>query len=112
MKRTADRKDSVFALAMTWDGARWPTRSLPPKARAFLGHKSSPLPARKEMAGLFADDRAKEIRICWVPGLRGGDDVLAETFPAPMGKRLRFEIARTRRFRDVLGVVYRRVSAK
>ncbi len=101
-----------IAVALTWDGARHPTRSLPPKARAFLAHKSTSLPARKKMATLFADDGVKEIRVCWVPKLRGGDAILGETFPAPLGKRVRFQSARTVRFGDVLGVIYRRTARK
>ena len=111
MKRTG-RRDTVIALAMTWDGARHPTRSLPPKARAFLAGKShdAAIPLRANVAALFAADHVKEIRVCWVPRLRGGDDVLSEPFPAPSGKRLRFQTARTLRFGDVLGVVYRRIA--
>ncbi len=96
-------RDSVIALAMTWDGARHPTRSLPPKARAFLGRKSA-----RSSQNAFADDKVREIRVCWVPQLRGGNEVLCAPFPAPKGKRLRFQMTRTVRFGDVLGVVYRR----
>ncbi len=100
------------ALALTWDGARYPTRSLPPKARAFLARDFVPLPSRNKLASLFADDCVKEIRVCWVPKLRGGDDVLCQPFPAPSGKRLRFQSERTERFGDVLGVIYRRTRGK
>jgi len=113
MKRTG-RKESVIALAMTWDGARHPTRSLPPKARAFLAGKSrnAIAPSQAKMASLFADDCVKEIRVCWVPKLRGGDDVLSAPFPAPSGRRLCFQAARTIHFDDLLGVVYRRTASK
>jgi len=111
MKRIGGKK-AVIALALTWDGARHPNRSLPPKARAFLAGKSrdATVPSRAKVAALFAADHVKEIRVCWVPELRGGDDVLSEPFPAPFGKRLRFLSARTLHFGDVLGVVYRRDS--
>ena len=40
MKRAAKTKaDAKVALALTWDGARWPVKSLPAKARAFLAAK-------------------------------------------------------------------------
>jgi len=113
MKRTGGN-GAVIALAMTWDGARHPTRSLPSKARAFLAGKSheATVPSRANVAALFAADHVKEIRVCWVPKLRGGDDVLSEPFPAASGKRLCFQTARTTRFGDVLGVVYRRNTSE
>lgn len=112
MKRIADSKGTVVSLAMTWDGSRYPTRSLPPKARAFLAgrFRDVTIPSRANLAALFATDRVEEMRVCWVPMLRGGDDVFSGPFPAPSGKRLHFQTARTLRFGDVLGVVYRRVS--
>ena len=107
MKRVAESK---IALALTWDGARWPVGVLPAKARAFLAMKGSVTPSRREMARLFVEERVSEMRICWVPRLKGGDDVLAEVFPAPKGRRVPFRAVRTMRYGDVLGVVYRRVS--
>ncbi len=100
------RNDSVIALAMTWDGSRLPTRTLPPRARAFLNGKSRMVFNARNAAKLFADDRVKEIRVCWVPQLRGGDDVLCSPFP--LSKRLAFRATQTTPFGDVLGVVYRR----
>lgn len=97
-----------LALAMTWDGARHPIRGLPAKARAFLAGET--VPSRKNVAALFADNAVKEIRVCWVPRIRGGDDVLSGTFSAPDEKRISFKAARTIRFGDVLGVVYRRAG--
>lgn len=98
------------ALALTWDGARWPARTLPPKARAFLAGKSraSAPPSARKVAQLFAADQIKEIRICWVPRLKGGNDVLAEPFPTPAGLRLGFQPVKTIPFGDILGVIYRR----
>jgi hypothetical protein len=107
MKRVAESK---IALALTWDGARWPAGVLPAKARAFLAMKGSVTPSPREMARLFVEDQVSEMRICWVPRLKGGDDVLAEVFPAPKGRRVPFRAVRTMRYGDVLGVVYRRVS--
>jgi hypothetical protein len=103
-------KTSAVALALTWDGARWPTRTLPPKARAFLAGNSraATIPSARKMADLFADDQVSEIRVCWVPRLKGGDDVLAESFPAFAGKRIGFRAAKSVRFGDILGVTYRR----
>ncbi len=97
-------------VALTWDGARWPRRSLSTAARAFLGDGLGKVPARAELAELFRDDRVKEIRVCWVPCLLGGDETLSDSFRAPDGKRVNFRIARTRRMGDILGVVYRRKS--
>jgi hypothetical protein len=104
---------SVIALALTWDGARRPARTLPPKARAFLKVKSgkSPgnaIPSARKMAELFADDQVREIRICWVPRLQGGGAVLSEPFQTPAGMRISFQSAKTVRFGDILGVIYRR----
>jgi len=94
------------ALALTWDGARWPKRSLPAKAKAFLGDKT--VPSRSSLTRLFTQDQVKEIRICWVPRLKGGVDTLSEPFPTADGKRLPFTAVKTTPFGDVLGVVYRR----
>ncbi len=103
-------KGTVIALALTWDGARWPVRSLPPKACAFLqfkGNKSrGEMPSARTAAELFAKDEVREIRICWVPLLKGGDAVLSGPFPT--ATRIGFQSVRTVRFGDVLGVVYRR----
>jgi hypothetical protein len=113
MKRvTAGKKTAPLkiALALTWDGARRPVASLPPKARAFLAAKGHSTPSRREMARLFAEDAVNALRICWVPCLKGGDDGLADVFTAPCGKRLPFRAARTSHFGDVLGVIYRRAE--
>ncbi len=111
MKRAVPPKTKTrakIALALTWDGARWPVASLPPKARVFLGAKGGAIPSRREAAKLFAGNDVGEIRICWVPRLKGGDDVLADAFAAPDGRRVAFRAVETTRFGDVLGVVYRR----
>ena len=110
VRRTAG---AVIALALTWDGARWPTRSLPLNARDFLKMKSGPLqsdavPSARNLAELFADDQVTEIRICWVPRLKGGGEVLSEPFETPTGKRLGFQSVKTVPFGDMLGVIYRK----
>jgi len=105
MSRASSAK---IALALTWDGARWPVASLPPKARTFLSAKGFSSPTRCEAARLLAADAVGEMRLCWVPRLKGGDDELAEVFPAPKGKRVPFRAVKTTQFGDVLGVVYRR----
>ena len=92
------------ALALTWDGARWPTRSLPPKARAFLGKAAAP--SARAIATLFQSNQVQELRICWVPRLKGGDDALSVPFPKE--KRIDFKPARTVPLDDMLGVIYRR----
>jgi hypothetical protein len=109
MKRPGKPKQ-VIAAALTWDGVRLPVRSLPPKARAFLRGKSddATLPSAKKTAELFSDEAIRELRICWVPQLRGGEAVLNEVLPAPGGKRIAFRTIKTIRFGDILGVVYRR----
>ena len=103
MKRA---KQTVIALALSWDGARLPTRALPPKARAFLAGHAAP-PSQK-VAQLFRDNQINEIRICWVPRLKGGNDVLSDPSPSAAGKRISFKPAKTIPFGDILGVVYRR----
>jgi hypothetical protein len=110
MKRPAKAQVGrrVIALALTWDGARWPVGALPPKARAFLaGPAREPASFTKDaLARLFARDDVDEIRICWVPRLKGGDDVLAAPFPAPGNKRVLFRAVRQVRLGDILAVVY------
>jgi hypothetical protein len=111
MKRTGQETSGrAIALALTWDGACWPARSLPPKARAFLRGRGKPfaVPAAGELAPLFAADGIREIRVCWVPRLKGGEGTLSEPFQTPSGKRMLFRGAKTLRFGEVLGVVYRR----
>jgi len=100
----------VIALALTWDGARWPVRSLSPKARAFLIGKGSKISAStaQGLTKLFANNQVREIRICWIPRLQGGSDVLAESFPTPKGRRISFQVARTVLLGDVCGVIYRK----
>jgi hypothetical protein len=108
--RAKEKPGSVVALALTWDGARWPRRSLSAAARAFLGDGAKKIPGKAELAELFRDDEVKEIRVCWVPRLLGGEETLAAPFHTPDGLRINFRIARTRRMGDGLGVVYRRKS--
>ncbi len=98
----------TIAIALTWDGARWPAKSLPPKARTFLGTGNRAVPSAKRVAALLSADALREIRVCWVPRLKGGDNVLADVFAAPAGRRVPFRAVRTTRFGDVLGVIYRR----
>ncbi len=106
--KRASRRE--IALALTWDGARWPVRTLPAKAQAFLAGRGgiSKRPSSRETAALLADDQVKEIRICWVPALKGGDDVLSDPFQTASGKRIPFRASQTVPFGDILGVVYRR----
>jgi hypothetical protein len=102
--------EMTVALALTWDGARWPVRTLPLTARAFLDAKpqAAPIPSSLTISQLFAADQIREIRICWVPRLKGGDDVLSDSFQIPGGKRMGFHPVKTIRFDDILGVIYRR----
>jgi hypothetical protein len=100
----------TIALALTWDGSRWPAGKLPPKARAFLLCKlrNVSVPSTRALSRLLADDQVKEIRLCWVPRLKGGREVLSEPFAAPAGRRIAFRAARTVSFGEVLGVIYQR----
>jgi len=107
-KKTSARR--VIALALTWDGARRPARTLPSGARAFLAGRSGKIPSARKMAELFADDQVREIRVCWVPRLKGGGAVLSEPFQTPAGIRIGFRSVRTVRFGDVLGVIYRKIN--
>jgi len=112
MKRPAQKTSAkrVIALALTWDGARWPARTLPPRARAFLavGSHDSKRRSAKALTQLFGGDQVKEIRVCWVPRLKGGEAVLSDPFQTASGKRMGFPAVRTVHFDDILGVVYRR----
>ena len=100
--------EEVVGVALTWDGARWPRRSLSAEARKFLGEAEKETGDKAALGKLFGGDRVKEIRVCWVPRLRGGDEVLAGPHQAPDGLRLNFRVVRARRMGDLLGVVYRR----
>ena len=59
------------------------------------------------MARLIATRKLSELRICWVPRLQGGKDVLTAPFISEDGKRLLFRLVRTFTFGEVLGAVYR-----
>jgi hypothetical protein len=96
-------KKSAAGFALTWDGARWPAARLKPRARAFLAPSLSP---KKAMAALL-DGTVNEMRICWVPRLKGGKAVLSDPFTTVDGKRIPFRMTKTVKFGDVLGVVYR-----
>ncbi len=100
----------MLAAALTWDGARWPMRSLPVRARAFLADAGNVALSPRAAAERFATDSVDELRICWVPRLKGGDATLADPFATPDGLRLAFMPTRMVRFGDILGVVYRRSS--
>jgi len=108
--RKTTTKGRVIALALTWDGARWPVSALPQKARAFLRSKlpKTTVPAAKQIAELFTRNEVAECRICWVPQLKGGPEVLSEPFLPASGRRVSFVAAGQIAFGDVLGVVYRR----
>ena len=100
------KADSI-ALALTWDGSRWPVAKLPAAARKFLnvpGLKATP----KQLSEILRAGRIKEIRICWVPILRGGDEVLCSPFATKNGRRIPFRQTSSRPLGDALGVVYRR----
>jgi hypothetical protein len=92
------------AAALHWDGSRATTRRLPARARSFLG----PITPAARLAKTLALGEPMELRICWVPELRGGPDVLVPSFSTPDGKRLVFHTVRTVPFGAVLGLVYRR----
>jgi hypothetical protein len=93
------------AAALTWDGARFPARRLPVKARSFLGAVT---PAARIKTLLQAND-ALEVRICWVPRLVGGPATLCAPFATENSRRISFRLVRTVAFGDVLGAVYRRL---
>jgi hypothetical protein len=94
------------AAALTWDGARWPAHRLPAKARAFLGKPTAPA----KLAALLAEKTPHELRICWVPRLKGGSETLSPPFPAPHEKRIPYRLIRTTAFGTILGAVYRHAS--
>jgi hypothetical protein len=92
------------AAALNWDGSRATTRQLPARARIFLG----PVTPAARLAKTLVRGEPLELRICWLPRLQGGNDVLVPSFSTDDGKRIAFRILRTVSFGDVLGVVYRR----
>ena len=92
------------SVALSWDGARVPAGKLPSKARAFLG----PITPAKKLAALLSKPEEIELRICWVPRLRGGVDVLVPSFETAHGKRLKFQMTRAVLFGPILGAIYRR----
>jgi hypothetical protein len=100
-------KKGTVGLALTWDGARWPTSRLSLRARAFL----TPSRPSAQMAVTLCEGEIEEIRICWVPRVKGGHPVLCDPFFTADGLRISFRMVRTVRFGDVLGVVYRRAKA-
>jgi len=99
-----------LALALSWDGARCPLRTLPAPAQAFLKRTGVKTPDGDQVARLLADDRVGEIRVCWVPRLLGGADVLCAPFATLDGLRLGFAVVKTKSFGAILGVVYRRTA--
>jgi hypothetical protein len=58
------------------------------------------------MTALLQDGQVKELRICWVPRLKGGTDVLS--VPFPMEARIEFKATKTVVLDDMLGVIYLR----
>jgi hypothetical protein len=100
-----------IALALNWDGSRCSSSALPPKARAFLAGKTTAGSTPQSVARLLADDQVREIRICWVPRLKGGRDVLSEPFLTKDGLRVGFKSVKIIQFGDILSVVYRRLAA-
>lgn len=92
------------SAALSWDGARLPPAKLPVKARAFLGEIIS----AKKFAALLTKSGPLELRICWVPRLRGGTDLLVPPFATRDGRRVCFRLVRTIPFGSILGAVYRR----
>jgi hypothetical protein len=104
------RGGESVALAMTWDGVRWPARGLQVAARAFLKAEGR-APSSAKVARLFAADQVRELRVCWVPRLRGGEKVLCAPFTTATGLRLGFRATKMKRFGDVFGIVYRRTGS-
>jgi hypothetical protein len=103
---------AVVALALTWDGSRWPLRSLSAAARSFLRTAGANVaaPRAQGVARGLENGAIREMRICWVPRLKGGSDVLSSLFVTPDGQRAQFRVAQWKQFGEVLGVVYRRAG--
>jgi hypothetical protein len=60
------------------------------------------------MEDLLAGGEVRELRICWMPRLKGGEETLVAPFRTLPTARIPFRPVRMRPFGDVLGVVYRR----
>ena len=104
------RRGAKIALALTWDGARWPVRvAAAQSARAFLGGEGLARRLRgARWPRLFAADACQaKMRICWVPRLKGGDNVLADPFVHRRMAGASLSRVEDDAFGDVLGVVYR-----
>ena len=100
------KRGLTIALALTWDGARYPVRSLPKEARAFLATGKA-APSAAKMSQLFARNDVREIRVCWVPSL-SGNAPMCEPFATRDEKRIPFRPVRQKRIGDCLSAVYRR----
>jgi hypothetical protein len=92
------------AAALTWDGVRFPATRLPARERAFLG----PITPARELAKWLDHGGPGELRLCWVPQLKGGPATLLPPFATPDGKRVAFRLVKTVQLGASLGVVYRR----
>jgi hypothetical protein len=96
------------AVALAWDGSRCPLRAVPRAARGFLGAKAKKCPGPAVLADGLNRGLIRELRVCWLPRLQGGEPVLAANFVTGDGRRLNFHAGARRRFGDALVVVYRR----
>ncbi len=99
---------SSVAVALAWDGSRGSLRAVPRAARVFLGLRAEKTPSPAILAEGLAGGQIRELRICWLPRLRGGDPVLAVPLVTRDGLRLNFRAVQRRQFGDALVVVYRR----
>ena len=85
------------------------------RARVEEARAGADLPATREAVAALArwlasrDRDLDEAVDLALEALRGGDDVLCAPFASTSGKRLAFRAAKTQRFGDVLGVIYRKV---
>ncbi len=107
---TRARKPSVssVAVALAWDGSRGSLRAVPRAARTFLGGRGKRIPGPALLAQKLALGQIRELRVCWLPRLRGGEPVLAAPLATTDGLRLNFRAVKRRPFGDALVVVYRR----
>jgi hypothetical protein len=104
MKRV-ETADGAVGVALSWDGARLPRRELPASAREFLA--GAPGVSQRDLTARAKQRRLKEIRICWVPRLRGGKGTLAPPFQTADDKRVLYRVAKIVPIGEMLGVIYR-----
>jgi riboflavin biosynthesis pyrimidine reductase len=83
-------------------------RALPAGVRKFLRPSGVSAPSSAQVSRLLQNGELEEIRICWVPVLAGGDQVITLPFPTPRQMRINFRAVSLKQIGDILCAIYRR----